>query len=290
MGYTRSDTFPELIATMKRAWSALAEREIPVLLGGGLAAWALGGPPTDHDVDLFVRERDAERAQEALVAVGMRPETPPEGWLLKAYDADVLVDLIFRPAGGAVDDGFFARAVEREVMAQAVLVASISDVLATKLLALTEQEPHFGSVLEMSRSLREQIDWELVRRRTTGAPFAAAFFTLVEELGIVAPGPETEAKAHVTLEGSARRPAGLRLAGAGQPPLVPAISSKGATVNSDRAEGKLKEAEGEAQQAWGDVKEKAGDMRDKAGDMLDDARNKMDGDDRATEHERAERA
>jgi hypothetical protein len=26
------------------------------MLGGGLAIWARGGPPTDHDVDFFVRE------------------------------------------------------------------------------------------------------------------------------------------------------------------------------------------------------------------------------------------
>ena len=26
------------------------------MLGGGLAAWARGGPPTEHDVDFFVRE------------------------------------------------------------------------------------------------------------------------------------------------------------------------------------------------------------------------------------------
>ena len=40
-------------------------------------------------------------------------------------------------------------------------------------------------MLELARSLREQIDWELVRERTADSPFARAFFTLVEELGVV---------------------------------------------------------------------------------------------------------
>ena len=57
---------------------------MPHILGGGLAAWARGGPPTEHDVDFFVRAEDAERALEALVEAGMKPERPPEGWLLKA--------------------------------------------------------------------------------------------------------------------------------------------------------------------------------------------------------------
>ena len=66
-----------------------------------------------------------------------------------------------------------------------MLVASLEDVLTTKLLALNEQEPDSAAVLELARSLREQIDWEFVRERTADSPFARAFFTLVEELGIV---------------------------------------------------------------------------------------------------------
>jgi hypothetical protein len=42
-------------------------------------------------------------------------------------------------------------------------------------------------VLELARSLREQIDWSFVRLRTGDSPFARAFFTLVEELGVVEP-------------------------------------------------------------------------------------------------------
>ena len=52
------------------------------------------------------------------------------------------------------------------------------------LLALKEQEPDFGQVIELARSCREQIDWNDVRRRTEASPMAKAFFTLVEELGV----------------------------------------------------------------------------------------------------------
>jgi hypothetical protein len=186
MAYTPSDNFPDLIETMKRAAAALRAAEVPHILGGGLAAWARGGPPTEHDVDFFVRPEDAERALAALEEAGMRPERPPEDWLLKAWDGDVLTDVIHRPATGPVDDGFFARAEELEVAALRVQVASLGDVMATKLMAINEQEPDLASVLEIARSLREQIDWAFVREQTAGSPFAAAFFTLVEELGIVA--------------------------------------------------------------------------------------------------------
>jgi hypothetical protein len=188
MAYTPAENFPELIESMKRAAAALRDADVPYMLGGGLAAWARGGPPTEHDVDFLVRPEDAERVLEALVAAGMKHERPTEEWLLKAWDGDTLIDLIFSPMGGSVDDGFFERAEEMEVAAQRLPVASLGDVLTTKLLALNEQDPDLGSVLELARSLREQIDWDFVRSQTTGSPFARAFFTLVEELGVVEPG------------------------------------------------------------------------------------------------------
>ena len=187
MAYTPAENFPELIDSMKRAAAALRDAEVPYVLGGGLAAWARGGPPTEHDVDFFVRERDAERARDALVDAGMKPEQPPENWLLKAWDGETLIDLIFLTAGGPVDDGLFERSELLEVAAQTMPVASLGDVLTTKLLALNEQEPDLSSVLELARSLREQIDWDFVRSRTGDSPFARAFFTLVEELGVVDP-------------------------------------------------------------------------------------------------------
>ena len=85
MPFTPSDDFPELLDAMKLAAAALRDAGVPYMLGGGLAAWARGGPPTEHDVDFFVREADAERALDALEAAGMRPERPPEGWLYKAW-------------------------------------------------------------------------------------------------------------------------------------------------------------------------------------------------------------
>jgi hypothetical protein len=185
VGSQPNDAFLELVETMKRSAATLRDAKVPFLLGGGLASWARGGPPTDHDVDFLVRERDIERAEEALAAAGFRLERPPEGWLVKAWDGDVLVDLIFHPAGGAVGDEHFERATTLEVAAQPLPVASVEDVLTTKLLALTEQEPDFGPVLEIARSLREQIDWVALRSQVERSPFGAAFFTLVERLGIV---------------------------------------------------------------------------------------------------------
>jgi hypothetical protein len=177
--------FEHLLDAMKKAAGVLREAGIPFVLGGGLACWARGAPRTEHDVDFLVRPRDAERARQALADAGMHTETPPEGWLLKAYDGDVLIDLIFEPQGGPIDDATFERAEELEVYATRLQVAALEDVLVQKLLALSEQQPDYSSVLELARSLREQVDWDVVRARTEGSPFAKAFFTLLDELEIV---------------------------------------------------------------------------------------------------------
>jgi Aminoglycoside-2''-adenylyltransferase len=177
--------FDELLETMKKAAGALRDAEIPHALTGGLAVWARGGAKTEHDVDFLVKEEDAERAQRALADIGMRPETPPEGWLLKAWDGDRMVDLIYEPAGGPIDDDWLARAEVMDVYATTMPVAALEDVLVTKLLALNEQELDYSSVLETARSVREQVDWDEVRSRTAESPYAAAFFTLIEKLGVV---------------------------------------------------------------------------------------------------------
>jgi Nucleotidyl transferase of unknown function (DUF2204) len=182
---TEDREFEQLLDAMKRAAGVLNEAGIPFVLGGGLACWARGAPKTEHDVDFLLRPGDVERARDALAAAGMRTEKPPEGWLLKAYEGDVLIDLIFDPQGGPIDDAVFGRAEEMEVYATRLQVSALEDVLVQKLLALSEQQPDYSSVLELARSLREQVDWDDVRERTESSPFGKAFFTLLDELEIV---------------------------------------------------------------------------------------------------------
>jgi predicted nucleotidyltransferase len=177
--------FGEIKDSIKRVAATLRDADVPFMLGGGLAAWAYGGPGTGHDLDVMVKPDDAERALKALSAAGMRTEKPPEGWLFKAWDGDVLVDLIFRTVGDDVDEEMFARAQDLEVNAVPMKVMALEVIMVTKLLALDEHELDYERALEFARSLRERIDWGAVRRRTRKSPYAKAFFTMVEELGIV---------------------------------------------------------------------------------------------------------
>ncbi len=158
--------FADIEHALKRSTAALLQAGIPFLLGGSLASWARGGPETRHDLDLMIKPEDAERALEALSEAGMRPERPPEDWLVKAWDGDTLVDLIYCPKGLPMDDDVFARGEQLSVLGMEIRVMALEDVMATKLMALTEHSLRYEGLLQIARALREQIDWQAVRSRT----------------------------------------------------------------------------------------------------------------------------
>ncbi|MDP8943650.1 MAG: nucleotidyltransferase family protein [Actinomycetota bacterium] len=190
----REDPFQPIKETLKRAIAALDGAGVDFLVAGSIAAWARGGPASSNDLDFVVRREQAERALAALVDAGMRPEHPPEDWLLKAWDGDVLVDLIFVPTGIAVDDELFARGEQVDVAGYEMPVMALEDVLTTQLLSMDEHKLDYETPVQIARSLREQVDWDELRSRTADSPFAKAFFVLVEELGVVPPATREPAR------------------------------------------------------------------------------------------------
>ena len=178
-------SFADIEHALKRSAAALRDAGVPFLLGGSLASWARGGPETRHDLDLMIKPEDAERALQALVDAGMRADDPPEEWLVKAWDGDVLVDLIFGPKGLPMTDEVIARGECRAVLGMDMRVMALEDMITTRLMALSEHAMRYEGLLQIARALREQVDWETVRERTASSPFARAFFVLLEGLDVL---------------------------------------------------------------------------------------------------------
>ena len=174
-----------LATTLKRVASALKAADIPFALGGSFAVYAHGGHSSDHDVDFLLREQDKDQALAELAKVGFRTEQPPEDWLVKVYDEDRMVDLIYRPVESPVTDETLHDTEQISVEAIFMPVISASQLMIHKLLSYSQHHCDFATGLPVARSLREQIDWTRVRRETSKSPYAEAFLVLLDRLDIV---------------------------------------------------------------------------------------------------------
>lgn len=175
----------EVVATLKHTAAALRDAGVPFAVAGGVACWARGGLVSDSDVDVVVTPDEVDRAIAALEQAGMKHEDPPEEWLTKAHHGNVTVDVIFHPSGVEVTPALLASAEELQVEAVTMPVLPLEDVLVTQLLSMTEHHLPYEGLIQTARAVREQVDWEAVRRRTASSPFAGAFFTIIEGLGVI---------------------------------------------------------------------------------------------------------
>ena len=174
-----------LATTLKKVASTLKSAGIPFALGGSFAVYAHGGHSSDHDVDFLLREEDRDQALAELAAVGFRTEQPPEDWLVKVYDEDRMVDLIYRPVETPVTMETLADTEQISVEAIFMPVLSATQLMVHKLLSYSQHYCDFATGLPVARSLREQIDWPRVRRETSKSPYAEAFLILLDRLDVV---------------------------------------------------------------------------------------------------------
>lgn len=174
-----------LLRTLKRVAAVLKQSDIPFVLAGSFAAYAHGGDSSDHDVDFLLREQDIEPALEALIDAGFMPDRPPEDWLVKVYDEELHVDLIHRPVEAPVTDETFMETVVRSVDAINMPVLSATQLMVHRLLSFSQHYCDFTRGLPLARSLREQIDWDRVRKETAHSPYAEAFLVLLDRLDVV---------------------------------------------------------------------------------------------------------
>lgn len=173
------------LTTLIRAIGALQRADVPFALAGGAAVYARGGPHSQHDIDLLLEPSDAERAAQALTRTGMSRFQPPEDWLLKVFDGDVLIDLIHRLGDTPVSAETIARAPLLPVGSVTARVISATDLMVQKLAVLDCHRCDYAELLVVARILREQVDWGRLRLRLRGSPFAEAFWQLLCGLSIV---------------------------------------------------------------------------------------------------------
>ncbi|RMI31302.1 BON domain-containing protein [Nocardia stercoris] len=189
-----------MLGTAVRTARTLTDAGIPFALAGGWAFYARGGPPSEHDVDVYVKPVDVAATVSALEGAGMQPAPSPDrdDWIAKLTDGPVSVDVIYRPGRRAVDEQLLARADRLRLGPGSAPVIAATDLLIDKLMVLDHDRLDFTAMLRIARELRHQIDWRRVRAETSGSPYAQAFLGLVDDLGISDGEPEADRRAAAT--------------------------------------------------------------------------------------------
>ncbi|HEY5880827.1 MAG TPA: hypothetical protein VIU11_18085 [Nakamurella sp.] len=190
-----------LRAALRASASALKAGSVPFALAGSYALWVHGAPENTHDVDLVVPESAVDEAARCLADQGFTVERPPEDWLFKAYLDDAMVDILHRLNGSPIADDFIELAQPHDVLGLRIPVLPPTEVISTKLQAMSERYCDFGQLLPPVRAVRERLDWPRLVADVGDNPFARAFLFLAGELAIMPtdllplPAPERDTPA-----------------------------------------------------------------------------------------------
>jgi hypothetical protein len=157
-------------AVLSEAVTGLEEAQIPYVVIGGIACSRYGRPRWTHDIDIMIRPEEAEAAVELLAARGFETERTDTRWIYKALKRNVMVDLIFRPAGGMyLDDEMVGRAIDKSFFGHTVKFIPPEDLLVMKAVVHDEGSPrHWHDALAIIAETT--IDWDYLMRRAARAP------------------------------------------------------------------------------------------------------------------------
>ena len=171
---------------LAEAVAALERADIPYLLIGGLASSVHGRPRASEDIDIFVKQPDAEAALDAFAAAGFETEATNPQWIYKATKDDVQVDLIFWLKGDVyLDDEMLERALDGEWEGVRVKVMPPEDLIVVKAVIHDEQTPrHWGDALGIIADT--ELDWDyLARRARKGARRVLALLVYAQSNDLV---------------------------------------------------------------------------------------------------------
>jgi hypothetical protein len=147
------------------ASAALEADGVDYVLMGGVGSAAVGRPRWTHDIDFFVRPEDAPRVLRVLRDAGFTTEETYADWLFKAFKEEVLVDIIFKSAGGIyLDDEMLDRSSYGDFKGQKVRLIPSEDLLVIKAVVNDEHIPrHWYDALGLISFC--PLDWDYLVRR-----------------------------------------------------------------------------------------------------------------------------
>ncbi len=167
-GLNANELDPKSRAFYFQALGALIEAEIPFLVGGAYAFERYTGIARHtKDLDIFMRPRDCGRSLEVFRNAGYLTELTAPHWLAKAFSCENFVDIIFGGANGCgeVDELWFDRAVESDIMGIPVRLCPVEEMLASKAFVMSRDRFDGADVAHLIKACSDRLDWKHLLNR-----------------------------------------------------------------------------------------------------------------------------
>lgn len=154
---------PETVEFYRHAMRVLDDADVPFLVAGAYAFQRYTGIfRHTKDFDVFVRHADIDRAMQAMEKAGYETDFTFQHWLAKAYNGEDFLDLIFKSGNGVstVDDDWFDRAVEDEVLGVKARLCAPEEMIWTKAFIMERERYDGADVAHLLRGSADRIDWQ----------------------------------------------------------------------------------------------------------------------------------
>jgi len=159
---------PATKAFFTRTLEILSGSSIPFLVGGGYALKGHTGLERyAHDLDVFVRPRDAERVLALFQSLGHPTELTFPHWLGKIYRGRAYVDVIFSSGNGVsvVDDHWFEHATDDVVFGQKVKLVPPEEMIWSKAFVMERERFDGADVIHIILACGRNLDWPRLLQR-----------------------------------------------------------------------------------------------------------------------------
>jgi hypothetical protein len=161
-------TSPDKAELYRQALELMNRGGVPYLVGGTYAFHYYAGiARTTKDFDIFVRAQDLQRVLDVLIRLGFKTEVAFSHWLAKAFNGDRFIDIIFNSGNGivAVDDEWFAHAVDEEVLGVPVKLCPAEEMIWSKSLIMERERYDGADVAHLLRHCSGLLNWDRLLQR-----------------------------------------------------------------------------------------------------------------------------
>jgi len=154
---------PEALEFYRQSMNLLKEAQVPFLVGGAYAFTRYTGIVRHtKDFDVFVQQRDFDRALDAFARCGYEVDRTFPYWLGKAFQGGDFVDVIFSSGNciARVDELWFEHATDDEVLGVPAQLVPAEEMIWSKSFIMERERFDGADIAHVLHSRYADLDWQ----------------------------------------------------------------------------------------------------------------------------------